>query len=216
MLSYLKEGTHSADTDPTEAAEPLSENSGHDFLTTAHHGRNAKQGTLVLIILFVVGAAVVWWMIKKITPAQAAAAAQEDNTKIDQVLAQLQSFKTEVHGQIDTMFNRFYQASELGQIRVNELKKNPFKLEMSQAAEDKTEEDEVAKRLQMLQDEINRQAGRLQLWSVTERAQGACCMINDKVLYLGDTIEGFKIIQIQNQRVVLEREGIQIELKMQE
>lgn len=213
MLSYLKEGAST--TAGETAAEPSAQGPEAAFLTTAHHGRNARQGTLVLTVLFVIGAVVVWWMIKKVAPASVEAAGQEESAKIEQVLAQLNSFKSEVNGQMDSMVSRFYQASELGQISVDELKKNPFRLEMGLKIDEPSPEQLSDARRQALEDEVNLQAGRLQLWSLTERADNACCLINDKLLYVGDAIEGFEIKAIRNQRVVLERDGVQVELKMQ-
>lgn len=215
MLSYLKDGAGKGAGESNQPEAP--EQSGEDFLTTAHHGRSAKQGTMILTVLFVAGAVVVWFMIKKVAPAPVEAAAETDEgARIEQFLAQLDSFKSEVNGQMNTMFSRFYQASELGQIRADELKKNPFRLEMNIDPEVVAPKDLTEARLQILEEEVNRQAGRLQLWSVTERATNPCCMINEKVLYVGDTIEGFTIKAIRVGRVILERDGVQVELKMQE
>jgi hypothetical protein len=213
MLSYLKDGARptSEEDRTTESGAP---GGGQEFLTTAHHGKAARQGTLILAILFAVGAVVVWWMIKKVAPGPAAAAA-DDGAKIEEVLSQLSTFRKEVSGQMDTMVSRFYQASELGQIGANELKKNPFRLEVT-AGETISPEDLTQARRLMLREEVERQSGKLQLWSITERPQNPCCMINDTVLYVGDTIEGFTIRAIESQRVLLEQDGVQVELKMQE
>lgn len=213
MLSYLKDTHQPADRDG-EAVETSTEAGEQEYLTTAHRGKTARQGTLIFVVLFVVGAVVVWWMIRKVTPGQAVAAT-DDGARIEEVLAQLSSFRTEVSGQMDTMVSRFYQASELGQIGANELKKNPFRLEAA-VAETISPADLTQARRMILQDEVERQSGKLQLWSVTERPQNACCMINEKVLYVGDTIEDFRVLEIRNRRVLLERDGIQVELKMQD
>ena len=212
MLSYLKEGTS---VEPPAASEgPAAERGQEEYLTTAHRGKSAKQSTMILAVLFAVGAVVVWWMIKKVSPGELQAVG-DDTAKIEEVIAQLNSFKSEVNGKMDTMVGRFYQASELGQIGVNELKKNPFCLETN-TPEPATAADLSEGRLQMLREEVNRQSGRLQLWSITERKTNPCCMINDKVLYVGDSIEGFTVRQIQQQRVVVEQDGVQVELKMPE
>jgi hypothetical protein len=46
--------------------------------------------------------------------------------------------------------------------------------------------------------------------------QGNCCMIDDRILYEGDSIEGFKVLQIGDSFVKLESDGVQITLKLSE
>ena len=49
-----------------------------------------------------------------------------------------------------------------------------------------------------------------------ESEQGSCCMINEKILYVGDTIKGFKVNQIESRFVELVSNDLQVILKMSE
>ena len=50
---------------------------------------------------------------------------------------------------------------------------------------------------------MEQQAKTLKLLSIMRSDQGDCCMINDRILRQGDTIEGFKIVQIGGNSVEL-------------
>ena len=49
-----------------------------------------------------------------------------------------------------------------------------------------------------------------------ESDKGSFCMINDKVLHSGDSIDGFKVVRIKSRFVELMSEGVKIVLKMTE
>lgn len=219
MLSYLKNDQNQIpaaselENGPDVQTESSSEVS--EYLSCAQRGKTVKQGTIVLVLLFAVGAGSIWWMIKKSSPATAQAASDESAMQIEKVLAQLSSYQTEANGQMDSVLRRFHQSSEIGQIEANELKKNPFRREVPAASEEPVEDLSQSQQA-MLQDEVGRQAGRLQLWSISARDRNSCCMINDKVLYVGNEIEGFKILKIEPHRVIVGRDGFQVELKIQE
>ncbi|HPY76559.1 MAG TPA: hypothetical protein PLQ45_01835, partial [Anaerohalosphaeraceae bacterium] len=68
----------------------------------------------------------------------------------------------------------------------------------------------------MRKEEMQRRAGLLKLWSITARQSNSCCMINDKVLYIGDAIQGFIVKEILSDRVRIAYEDIVIELKTEE
>lgn len=216
MLSYLKDANQTPASSQMEgglppAAEGTGSSQVQEYLKPASHAKNVKQGTIILVILFLAGAAGVWWMIKKSGLAEVKGAAEE-TTQIDQALAQLTSFQTMMNDQMDTVSGRFFQASELGQITVADLKKNPFRQEwaVEQAAEDLSASQSLLRK-----EEMQRRAAQLKLWSITEREQNSCCMIQDKVLYVGDTIHGFTVQEIHPDRVVLVYDDLTVELKMQ-
>jgi len=219
MLSYLKDGqtqipaanSTSADAAGTDAALSKQE----DYLTVSGHSKKLRQSTLLLIVLFGVGVLGVWFMIKKTTPAQAATPAAEEQAQLEAAIAQLNGMQSEVNTKMDSVVNRFYLSSNVGQISVDELKKNPFKLEQNASTAVDDETLNRNKRM-LLEDKIRRAATGLQLWSVTETPRGICCMINDKVLYVGDSINGLTIKSIDNKIVELEQDGISIQMKMDE
>jgi hypothetical protein len=218
MLSYLRDANQTpaaAQMQEQASVSPGEESaSGSDrYLKPAAHARNLRQGTIILVILFVAGAAGVWWMIKKSGLSAAQGASEEEASQIDKALAQLTSFQAEINSQMDSVASRFSQASELGQITVADLKKNPFRQEY---VLDQSDEDPSENQTLMRKEEMQRRAGLLKLWSITARQTNSCCMINDKVLYVGDSIQGFVVKEILSDRVRIAYEDIVVELKTEE
>ena len=138
MLSYLKEGQSKSPAAPQTQTDAAGEDAAlsrqDDYLTVSGHGQKLRQSTLLLMALFAVGVLGVWFMIKKTTPAQAAAANDDDQMQIEAAIAQLNGMQSEMNTQMDSVVGRFYQYSNVGQIGVNELKKNPFKREIGRAS----------------------------------------------------------------------------------
>jgi preprotein translocase subunit SecG len=215
MLSYLKDSQSQIPAvsetpgDGVQAEGSLC--TQHDYLTVSGHGRKLKQSTILLIVLFGVGVLGVWFMIKKTTPVKAEAT-NDDQTQLEAAIAQLNGMQSEMNTQMDSVVGRFYQASSVGQIGVEELKKNPFKRELGGS---QVEEDTENQR-QQLENNVRRAAAGLQLWSVTSTPRGVCCMINDKVAYVGDKINGLTVTKIADKAVTLELEGIGVQLKIEE
>ena len=53
-----------------------------------------------------------------------------------------------------------------------------------------------------------------QLFAICQTEQGNFCMINDKILYEGDSIKEYKVSQISDDFVKLELEGVEIVLPL--
>jgi preprotein translocase subunit SecG len=219
MLSFLKENQSripAADQAPVDTGgENAALSHQQDYLTVSGHGQKLRQSTVLLIALFAVGALGVWFMIKKTTPVQAAAA-NDDQTQLEAAIAQLNGMQSEMNTQMDSIVGRFYQVSNVGQIGVDELKKNPFKRELGAGQTTIDEIDLRRTQQQLLEDKMRRATAGMQLWSVTATPRGDCCMINDKVLYVGDTIDGLTVKTIDKKSVVLELDSLSFQLKMDE
>jgi len=56
----------------------------------------------------------------------------------------------------------------------------------------------------------------MQLLSIMQTQQGYCCIIDDGILYEGDSIKGFKVCQISDSTVSLESGDLEITLKLSE
>jgi preprotein translocase subunit SecG len=214
MLSFLKEGQ----LKPLggEPSLPAIDGQGagngqSDYLTVAGHGKKLKQSTTLLIIVFVVGTAGVWMMIRKAAPSQAAAAQKKnDMAEIESAVAQLNGMQSEVNNQMKSVTTRLNHLSQVGQVGVEDLRKNPFVIDvLTQAA---NTSDPAQK--QILESQLRQKAAALELWTVSESPRGTSCMINDKVLYAGDEIEGFRIKEIRAKSVIVEQNNIQAELKI--
>jgi len=216
MLSFMKDGQSDSRKGAAQASGEANvgqkPSGDQDFLTTAHHGRNLKHSTITLAVLFTVGVLCVWLMIKKTSPSAASAASSAEEAKIEMAIAQLTGIKTEVDAQMGHIVDKFYEFTDVDQIGVGELKKNPFEHELGVG--DLSQLNTGSE--QMLREEISRMSKGLQLWSIMASPQGSCCMINDKILYVGDSISGFKVKQITARLVELEADGVPVILKMSE
>lgn len=215
MLSFLNDGQ--GQTPAGQADSPQDQQDGSlcrqdDFLTVSGHGKKLRQSTVMLAVLFVAAAAVVWFMVKKTVPASAEAAPSQDQAQLDAALAQLNTMQMEVNSQMDSVVGKFYQFNNVEQVSVDELKKNPFKREQNGAAATAPVDDE----LKSLRENARLRAAAMQVWSITSTARGKCCMINEKLLYAGDSINGMTVKEIGPKTVTLDYHGVLVELKMSE
>jgi hypothetical protein len=65
----------------------------------------------------------------------------------------------------------------------------------------------------ILLDNLRLQAGRLDLQSTVMSGKDPQALVNGFMLKQGDTIEGFRIVQIEAKQIVVEREGVQLLVK---
>ena len=209
MLSFMKDGLNGAGSAAPDntGIEPSGDDG--DFLARAHHGKNLKQSTIILAVLFTVGAVCVWFMIKKTTPPPAAAAVSTEEAKIENAIAQLMGIQTEMDAKMGDIVTRFSEFSDIEQVGVADLKKNPFALELSVGDFEHTLEPGRRR-------EVEERAQKLQLWSIMASPKNACCMINEKILYKGDKIDGFTVTEINPRFVELDSNGIRVIKKMSE
>jgi len=192
-----------------------------EYLTVATHGKRTRKSTMLLAVFFVIGLVCLWFMIKKSTPQTASAATDEtEKTLIEKAISRLTGVKSEMFNRMDEIVKKFYEFSEVPQVKVNELSKNPFELETFLAnlrrkpgADEKI--NEIDAKL-LWQQQIRLKSRGMQLLSIMQSNQGKCCMIDDNILYEGDTINEFKVIQIGDNFTQLESDGVQIILKLSE
>ena len=110
---------------------------------------------------------------------------------------------------MDEIVKKFYEFSNVLQVEVNELSKNPFALEVQiakpetkPAVEKKPEIDYAL----VWRQEIEQKAQGFELLSIVQSDKGKCCMIGDVILRKGDSIQGFKVYQIGEDFVKLQWE----------
>lgn len=172
-----------------------------EYLTVATRNKNTRKSTVLLAVLFGMGLLCLWFMIKKSTPQQASAAsAGTEETQIEAAIARLTGVKSEMFSGMGQILRKFYEFSDVLQVQVNELVKNPFELELF-LANLKGKVDTDGKDLGIdgemaMQQQIREAAKGLQLLSIMHSQQSNCCMIDNKILYEGDSIRGFKLIRI--------------------
>jgi hypothetical protein len=216
MLSYLR--------DPNLAELPAdkqvqdSQQGEQECLTVATHGKEVRKSTTILGVLFIIGLICLGIMIKKSEPPKAAIAvnANTDEQQIQNQISRLTGIEKEMFKRMDEIVNKFYQFSDVFQVQVSELVKNPFQLESflesinSKASGNNTGID--AKMI--LQQQIKIKSEKMKLYSIMVSGRGPCCMIENKILYEGDTIDDFEVVKISNDNVLLKLENIEITLKL--
>ncbi len=211
MLSYLKDGNQvpaSSDMPGSDQAASSTE----DYLTVSGHSQKVRRSTMILAVLFAVGALGLWLMVKKTTPATANAEPSQNQVQLETALAQLDSMKAEIDSQMNSVSGRFYQFNNVDQVGVEELKKNPFiRGEMGGVS---GTSGNGSQQQEQIQQEAQVISMGLELWSITATPKGMCCMIDDKVLYQGDTYRNMTVKSITEKAVTLEYKGTDVELKM--
>ncbi|MHC4257996.1 MAG: hypothetical protein ACYTBW_06425 [Planctomycetota bacterium] len=211
MLSYLKDGNQlPASSDMPDSDQAAS--STEDYLTVSNNSQKVRKSTTAVAVLFAIGALGLWLMVKKTTPAAANAEPSQNQVQLETALAQLDSMKAEMDSQMNSVSGRFYQFNNVDQVEVEELKKNPFiRGEMGGGSGTSGAGDQ---RLEQIQQEAQILSMGLELWSITATPKGICCMIDDKVLYQGDTYRNMTVKSITEKIVTLEYKGTDVELKM--
>lgn len=216
MLSFLRDQGN-GDLPATQQSNPAGETTpddgaektqGQEYLTVAANEKRTRKSTTLLAILFIAGLLCLGYMIKKSSPKSATAASDgTEDTQLEAAISRLTGIKTEMLNSMDGVVNKFYEFSDVLQVKVGELAKNPFKLELvtDNAKEEPRVEitvpeidTEMAK-----QKQIRQRAKELQLESITQSDQGNRCMISDKILSEGDYIRDFKVRQISDSFVKL-------------
>ncbi len=173
------------------------------YLTVAAQGKDVRKMTMLLAVLFVIGLLCLLFMIRKSVPQSATAASDSvEETQIEKAIERITGVGSDLFKRMDQIVNKFYEFSDVQQVRVFELVKNPFERQIFLADGDKIPDSTVA----VLPD--------MQLLAILQTDDGHCCMIGDKILYEGDTIKGFKVVQIGDDFVKLELEGVQKVLKL--
>ncbi len=199
VVSTISGNNDFANEEPVEKQE--------EYVLPDSTGKDAKQSTILLAVLFIVGALGIWFMIKKAStgPIAASAAVSTQEAQIDSAIAQLTGIETQIHNQVGDVVKKFYQLTNIEQVNVSDLNKNPFKHEMSIGNFDTNS----------LLNKGNT-FSTLKLWSVMQSGDQSCCMINDKLLYVGDTIDGYRVEEIGNKSVRLSLNGSRFNLKIKE
>ena len=190
---------------------------GQEYLTVKTQNKDVRKSTMLLAVLFGVGLLCLWFMIKKSGPETVSAAlASNEEVQIEMAIAKLTGVRSEMFDRMDQIVRKFYEFSDVRQVKVNELAKNPFKHETFVGNLKETSNTQAGDDAELRQQLLSQQANDIQLLSIMQSDQRSCCMIDDKILYEGDSIRGFEVIQISDSFVKLESEGMQLLLKLSE
>jgi hypothetical protein len=162
-------------------------NQNNEYLTTSVQNSSIKRSTVILCAVFAVAGGAIFFMIKKGAPQSASAATPQGVvSEIDLAIAKLSGMKAEIFNQIDGIAKKFDEFSNFQQIPVDQLKINPFKSKAYGFTNAKSDSSEYS----------TSYTGSLKLDSIMQSGNESFCMIDDKILFIGDTIGGYKVIQI--------------------
>ena len=181
-----------------------------EYITVTPQDKNVRKTTILLVVSFVVGVLCLWFMIKKSVPLTAAAAGGSGGTeeaRIEAAIAQLTGIRLGMFSSLEKIVNKFYEFSDVQQVKISELVRNPFK--MDGFSDDLTETSDMKEMDSDKDAEMDRlqQARNMRLLSIMRAQQGNCCMIDDKILYEGDVIGSFTVRKIEDNLVKLEWRG---------
>lgn len=200
MLSFLKE--HSDANQQEQVNEKTGDKAEtQECSTMATREAHVKKTTRLLAVVFGIGIFCLWFMIAKSGPQAASAdtnAAEE--TEMQLAIAKIIGTKSELNNGTIELMQKFGELSNVKQLKLNDLIKNPFETEMS--ADDAAAINGVVGQAQG----NSPYSKKLQLLGIMYPGDDEgkqCCMINDRLLYEGDTIEDFKVWQIKNKSVTL-------------
>lgn len=213
MLSFMREqgAENPADRSSTEAGSrnpPSAEGPGaQEYLTVAANSKSLRRSTILVAVLVAIGLVCLLFMIRKSQP-QAASAKQSagDEKKIEAAITRLTGVRSEMVDRMDEIVQKFYEYSDVFQVKVSELAKNPFHVEgVAQSVKGETvvPYDPQAQAEQIRREKMQQQAATLRLLSVMRSDSGHSCMINDEILRQGDIIEGFTVARIGDSFVEL-------------
>jgi hypothetical protein len=184
----------------------------------------ARSAAMMAVLIAVLGAGGLYFMKMKSGPSTAAASTEsaKANTAINEFLAdggrnmkQMRSMLQDT----EKFVNQFLNYASMPQVKVEDLKTNPFALrqkeqgptpaELAAQAAKKAAEDKEREKM-----EIAKAAGALRLQSILRGAAVRTCMIGNVAYGEGQEVEGFVIDRIEQDRVVVSRGGYRFEVRM--
>jgi hypothetical protein len=211
MLPFLKESdSGELPTDPAQgqSGDHSSLSGPQDFLTVAERGKHVRHSTMFVVILFGLGLLGVWFMVQKTKPNAASATEMSlGEAEIEGAISRLTGGSSEMMTRMDEIVDKFYEFSEVYQVQVDELSKNPFAVEASaqtvplKEEESSNEEDKAHKELMK---RLAEQTKALSLLGIMQGENGNRCMIGEDVLQQGDSTGEFKVLDISATAVELE------------
>jgi len=217
MLSFMREQggegvsqEQAAGLNSLEGGAP-DKGENQEFLTVAATRSNLRRSTILVAALVAVGLAGLGYMIRKSQPQAAyGKPAKDEENKIEVAISRLTGVSSEMVSRMDEIVNKFYEFSDVFQVEVGELVKNPFEVEMFMGAikeEGPTPQDAATRAALIQRERLKQRAGILKLLSVMRSDDGNACMINDRILHQGDTIDGLVVTKIGGNSVLLALES---------
>jgi hypothetical protein len=181
-----------------------------EIIEPAVQEKNVRLTTFILVAAIAAVLIAIWLIHKKAAPAKTAAAITDNQqTAVETAITQLTGIKTDDVEQVDQLVKKFYEFADFKQVDRQQFKRNPFN--PSPIASDMTDSSALKKD----DDSVKSNAQKMQLQSISQSKYGNCCMIDDALLYKGDKINGFEIVEIGADFVRLRTGGQDITLYLQ-
>ncbi|MFP4355764.1 MAG: hypothetical protein ACLFUJ_11635 [Phycisphaerae bacterium] len=184
---------------------------------------------VTLGILAVTGVAGLYLIKTKCGPQSASASQVQTQQQIDLALVQLSTVDPRIEQQTRKLVEEIYYEAAQRQIPEDQVENNPFLLQLTPVLVDQSNQsqdlsaEEIAELHARAQAEQRKRKwaeyaqllSTLELSSTIVRPDGkSTALINDFVLYQGETIQGWKIVEIRPEEVLLIRDDFSIVMKM--
>ncbi|MBW8034319.1 MAG: hypothetical protein FVQ79_01225 [Planctomycetes bacterium] len=216
MMSFMRQESESDVTSANGSdGKDVSGRDGEsqdDYLLPSNNVKNVKRNTMVLGVFFVAGILSLVFMINRVNPSTANGAISDDALQIESAVANLSGIQTEMGSKLTEVVSKISSLSDIEQVEVDQLQKNPFR-HSSVANFDMVELDMGGKSQSSFGQRVTKKVD-LRLWTIMSSGKGRSCMINNEILYEGDSISGFRVKRIGDDFVELSSNGASVLLRM--
>jgi uncharacterized protein HemX len=225
MSEFNPIGQASDETQEQDGALPPDFNEESDASVAGEEpAKPRNNGLLVLITLLAAGAGVVYFMHLRAGPKTAAASAEASsaNATISQFLNNGEKNMRDMRELLkntEKFVQQFKNDPSATQVKLEELKTDPFRFSKQEAADHSAEElaklaREREKQKLVEKETIVKAAQQLQIQSILTSGRIRTCMINNAMYTEGQTVNLFKIEKINPDGVLLTRGGYRLQLKI--
>lgn len=176
-----------------------------DYVEVTTNAGRVRRSTTLLVVLLVGGLGCIWYMMRNTSPQSAGAATDANTADIERAIVHITGAKTEMFGKMDDLVGKFNEFSEVPQVEVNELVKNPFELEtiVGSANVGEVQPVVVVDHQAVRRKKAQEQADQLKLLTIMQSGGRSVCMIDNRFLSEGDRIGDFTVGRIESNSVKL-------------
>ncbi len=209
MLSYIRESQTDALGQGDHQSGALGGadqvDSDSTFLTISGRDQSIRKSTAFVTSLFILASIGLVTMAKKSHIQTAGATPVVDSkTQIEMAISRVTGVSSKMTLRMDEIVQKFYEFSDVFQVKVADLNKNPFELALVAADFDANEKKPVQeKQVASLLNQFNADRQKLSLVCIMKSESSACCMMNGMLLESGQSVDGFLVEDIQSDHVQL-------------
>lgn len=208
MLSFMKDQQGAENPALEEGGQVPDGAQDQEYYTVSGQGKRVRNSTFICMTLFAIGVLGLWFMTHKSKARSAGATELSEEVQIEVAISRLTGVSTRMVDRMDKIVKKFYEFSDVPQVEVNDLRKNPFHMEtyaaVAEAAPSRAaEEQALADAQKVLRQQMLVEWNALALVSIMHSPQGSRCVIDDSLLKEGDWAGHFKLTQILENRVAL-------------